>query len=180
MANSRESFLKLVVGAVVGLYVLDRFVIEPSIDAWNEQSQRLAQLREKVGKGRNLIEREDQLRSKWADMLRTCMPDDNAAGESDVYKALSRWGSRSRVSFTSLTPNWRTHDEDGYDTFECRIAATGDQASIGRFMYELEVDPLPARIEECEMITKDPKGGQLNMTMRISFVRINEARRVLQ
>ncbi len=180
MPDNREALLKLAVGAVVGLYVLDRFVIEPSIDAWKEQSQRLTQLREKVGKGRSLIEREDQLRNRWADMIRTCMPDDNSAGEADVYKALGKWGSRSRVSFTSLTPNWRTHEDDGYDTFECRIAATGDQASIGRFMYELEVDPLPARIEECELIIKDPKGTQLNMTMRISFVRINEGRRVMQ
>ncbi len=180
MANNREAFLKLAVGAVVGLYVLDRFVLEPSIDAWKEQSQRLEQLRDKVTKGRSLIERETQLRNRWADMIRTCMPDDNATGEADVYKALSRWASRSRISLTSLTPNWRSHDEDGYDTFECRIAATGDQAAMGRFMYELEVDPLPARIEECEMITKDPKGTQLNMSMRFSFVRINEARRVMQ
>ena len=180
MANNREAFLKLAVGAVLGLYVLDHFVLEPSIDAWKEQSQRLEQLRDKVTKGRNLIERETQHRNRWADMVRTCMPDDNAAGEADVYKALSRWAGRSRVSFTSLTPSWRAHEEDGYDTFECRIAATGDQASIGRFMYELEVDPLPAHIEECEMITKDPQGKQLNLTMRFSFVRINEARRVMQ
>ncbi len=180
MENNRETILKIAVAAVVGLFLLDHFVIEPSIEAWKDQSVRLDMLREKVTKGRNLIEREASLRSRWDEMLRTDMPEDNSAGEAAVYQALGRWGSRSRVSFTSLTPNWRQHEDEGYDTFECRIAATGDQAALGRLIYEIEVDPLPARIEECEFNTKDAQGKTLSMTMRFSFVRINEARKVLQ
>ncbi len=179
MENNRETILKLAVAAVVALFVLDRFVVEPSIEAWKEQSERLGVLRDKVTKGRSLIEREASLRGRWADMLKTDMTEDNSAGEAEVYKALGRWGTRSRVSFTSLTPNWRQHEEGGYDTFECRVTATGDQASIGRLIYEIEVDPLPARIEECELNTRDALGKQLTMTMRFSFVRINEPGKVL-
>lgn len=180
MANNRETILKIAVGAVVALFVLDRFVIEPSMDAWKEQTERLETLREKVTKGRSLIEREAQLHARWDDMLRTDMPEDNSAGEASVYNAILRWVSRSRVTFTSLTPNWRQRPEEGYDTFECRVAATGDQAALARLMYEIEVDPLPARIEECEFNTKDAQGKALTMTIKFSFVRINEARKVLQ
>ena len=176
MENNRETILKLAVGAVVGLYLLDTFVLEPAIGAWKEQGERLDQLREKVTKGRNLIERETSLRGRWEEMLRTDMPEDNSAGEASVYAALGRWGARSRgVSFTSLTPNWRQHEDEGYDAFECRLAAVGDQAALGRLIYEIEVDPLPAHIEECEFNTKDAQGKQLTMTMRLSFVRINDA-----
>ena len=178
MPSNREAILKFAVIAVLGLFCLDRFVLTPSIEAWKAQSERLDMLRQKVVKGRSLMEREDSLRGRWDEMLRTDMPEDNSAGEADVYKALSRWGSRSRVSFTSLTPNWHQHEEDGYDTFECRVAATGDQASLGRLIYEIESDPLPARIEECEFTTRDAQGKQLGMTMRFSFVRINKAGRV--
>ncbi len=180
MENNRETILKVAVGAVVALFLLDHFVIEPSIEAWKDQSARLDTLREKVTKGRSLIEREASLRGRWDEMLRTDMPEDNSAGEANVYNAILRWVSRSRVTFTSLTPNWHQHEDEGYDTFECRVVATGDQASLGRLIYEIEVDPLPARIEECEFNTKDALGKQLTMTMRFSFVRINEARKVLQ
>ena len=179
MANKRETILKIVVGIVVGLFVLDRFILTPSINAWKAQSDRLQALREKVSKGKSLIERETSLRGRWADMLRTDMTEDNSAAEADVYKALGRWGSRSRVSFTSLVPNWHPHD-DGYDTFECRVSASGDQASLGRLLYEIETDPLPARIEECEFNTRDAQGKQLTLSMRFSFVRINENARVLR
>jgi hypothetical protein len=176
MANSREAILKIAVAGVVGLYLLDLFVLTPSIEAWKAQGERLASLREKVEKGRGLIERETSLKGRWEEMLRTDMPEDSSAGEADVYKALGRWGLKSRVSFTSLTPNWHPHDE-GYDTFECRVTATGDQASLGRLIYEIETDPLPARVEECELNTRDAVGKQLSMTMRFSFVRINDSKK---
>ena len=180
MANKRETILKIVVGVVVGLFVLDRFILTPSINAWKEQSDRLQALREKVSKGKSLIERETSLRGRWADMLRTDMVEDNSAADADVYKALPRWSARSRVSFTSLVPNWHSHEDGGYDTFECRLTATGDQSSLGRLLYEIETDPLPARIEECEFNTRDAQGKQLTLSMRLTFVRINENARVLR
>lgn len=176
MANKREAFLKIIVGVVAGLFLADRFVLTPSIAAWKAQSERLDGLRQRVTKGRQLIEREASLRGRWDEMLRTDLPEDSSAGEAEVYKALGRWGRDSRVSFTSLTPTWHTHEE-GYDTFECRVTATGDQTSLGRLIYEIEADPLPARIEECELSTRDAQGKQLSLTMRFSFARINESGR---
>jgi hypothetical protein len=75
------------------------------------------------------------------------------------------------VNFSSLTPQWRGHD-DGYDAFECRATATGDQAALGRLLYELETDPLPARIEECEITARDAQGKQIGLSLRFSFVRL--------
>lgn len=171
----REAILKIAVGVAVGLFVADRFVLTPAIAAWKEQGERLDGLRQRVTKGQQLIEREAALRGRWEEMLRTDIADDSSAAEADVYKALGRWGRDSRVSFTSLTPNWHLRAEEGYDTFECRVTANGDQNSLGRLIYEIESDPLPARIEECELSARDAKGGQLSLTMRFSFVRINSA-----
>lgn len=169
----RETLLKIGVGVVVGLFVLDRMILSPAAAAWKAQGERVAQLREKVTRGRQLIERERSLRGRWNEMLRTDLADDPSAAENDVYKAIGRWAAESRISFTSLTPQPRTHD-DGYETFELRAAAVGDQASIGRLLYEIESDPLPARIEECELRAQDATGRQLALSMKFSFVRIGE------
>jgi hypothetical protein len=170
----RETILKYAVGAVVGLFLLDRVVLSPAIASWKAQSVRLAALDQKVQRGRQLLAREKPLQVRWEEMLHTNMTDDVSSAENDVYKALSRWTLDSRVNFTSLTPQWRTFDE-GYDTFECRATATGDQASLGRLIYEIETDPLPARIEECEISTRDAQGKQLSVSLRFSFVHIAEA-----
>ena len=169
----RETLLKIAVGAVVGLFVLDRLVFSPAIAAWKAQGERVAQLREKVTRGRQLIERERSLRGRWNEMLRTDLAEDHSAAENDVYKAIGRWALESRISFTSLTPQPRIHD-DGYETFELRASAVGDQASIGRLLYEIESDPLPARIEECELRAQDATGRQLSLALKFSFVRIGE------
>lgn len=172
-SNRREALLKIVVAVVVGLFVLDRMILSPATAHWKEQGERIADLRQKVERGRQLMERERSVRARWADMQRADLPDDLSAAENDVYKAIGRWASQSRVGFTSLTPGWR--HEEGYDTYECRASALGDQASLGRLLYEIESDPLPAHIEECELTARDAQGKQLGLTVKFSFLRLTEA-----
>lgn len=171
--NQREVILKLAAGGVVALFLFDQFILEPAFAHWHEQSEKIAALRQDVLRGRQLIQREKSIRDRWNEMLRTDLSDDNSVAEGDVYKAIIRWSEGSRVSFNSLTPVWRSHQE-GYDTFECRATATGDQAALGRMIYELETDPLPARLETCEFSTRDNKGQQLNLTMTFSFIRLTD------
>ena len=171
--NRRETLLKIGVGVVVGLFLLDRVVISPAMAGWTAQGERLAALRKDVQRGRQLIEREQSLRGRWEEMQRTDMADDISVAENDVFQAIARWTLDSHVNFTSLTKQSRAGDE-GRDTFECRATAVGDQATLGKLLYEIETDPLPAHVEECELAARDAKGAQLTMTMRFSFVRIVE------
>ncbi|MHA3774411.1 hypothetical protein ACXR0O_23030 [Verrucomicrobiota bacterium sgz303538] len=172
-SNRREALLKIGVAVVVGLFLLDKIVITPFTTSWKEQDERIASLREKVRRGQQLVEREKSIRGRWADMLRTDLPEDGAAAENEVFKGVGRWARESRINFTSLTPQWKNHDE-GFDTLECRGAVSGDQGAIGRLMYELESDRLPARLEECEITARDAKGQQLTVAMRFSFIRLND------
>lgn len=174
--KSRETWLKIGVGVVAGLFLLDRVVLGPAITSWKDQGERLSLLRAKVERGRQLMEREKSIRSRWSEMLRSDLPDDPSTAEDEVFKAAGRWASASRVSFTNLTPQWRDH-EGGYDTFECRAQANGTQAALGRMLYEIESDALPLRIEECEVSARDPKGAQLALSVRFSAVRIHEKAR---
>lgn len=170
-AERREFLLKAVAAGVAGLFLLDRFVIEPVTQGWKEQGQRIAELREKVKRGRLLLAREKTIRARWDEMLRANLPAEVSLAETEVYKAVGRWAHDCQINLTSLTPQWQTH-EDGFETMECRVAATGDQASLGRFIFELETDPLPVNLEECEFATRDARGAQLTLTARMTFLRI--------
>ena len=171
----RERYLKIGVGAVVGLFLLDRVVLGPLGEHWTEQGKRIDALREQVQRGRALIAREASVRERWAEMKRTDLPAEVSQAENDVFKGVNRWVRDSRIApLTSLTPQWRAHDE-GYETLECRASATGDQASLGKLIYDLETDPLPVRLEECEFSTRDKTGKQLTLNLRFTFVRLAEA-----
>ncbi len=172
-SNNRSTVLKIVAGSVVGLFLLDRVVLSPAIDHWRAQSERIALLREKVERGQQTLDREKAIRGRWADMQRANLPKDVSTAENDVFKAVGRWARDSQISFTSLTPQWQTHEE-GYQTLECRMSASGDQKTLGRFVHELETDPMPVSLEECEISTRDTRGGQLTMSARFSFLRLAE------
>lgn len=172
----RQKYLKIAVGVVVGLFLLDRAVLGPIGSHWTAQSERIEALREKVKRGNALRERQESLRSRWDEMLRGDLPAENTAAEDEVYKAVNRWVRDSRIAMTSIVPApWRTLE--GYEVYECRATATGDQASLSRFIYELETDPLPVRVEDCEFSTRDKTGKQLSLTMRFTFVRLSESLR---
>jgi len=173
-SKSRETWLKIAVGTVVALFLFDRLILSTAIGSWKAQSARLDVLRAKVERGRQLVEREQSIRGRWAQMQTTDLNDESSTAENDVFKALNQWARESRVNFTSLTPQWRPHEDAGYDTFECRATAVGDQTSLGRLIYEIETDALPARVEECELTARDPQGKQLTLSLRFSFVRIAE------
>ena len=177
MKNSRRQLLlKIIAASVVGLFLFDRMVLSPVLSRWAEQTTRIADLREKVQRGRQLLERETTIRGRWAEMQRANLPLDVSSAENLAFKGVGRWARDSQINLTSLTPQWQSHDE-GYETLECRVAATGDQASLGRFIYELETDSLPVNLEECEFTTRDPRGAQLTFTAHMTFLRLTEAKR---
>ena len=168
----RPTLLKIVAGAVIGLLILDSFVIEPAIHAWGEQGERITALQKKVDNGRKLIEREKIIRGRWDDMQRANLPADNSTAGGDIISALNRWKLSSGVGLPSFNPQWQEHEDLGYDENECRATVTGDQVALGRFLYELETDAIPVNLEECEIATRDAKGLQLTLTARFSFARL--------
>lgn len=176
-SNRRQLLLKIAAAVVVGLYLLDLVVIEPALAGWHEQSTRITALRTKVERGRQLREREKTIRERWAGMLRSNLPPEFSTAQNAASQSVFHWANMSRINLTSLTPQtqWQDHEE-GYQTLECRIAATGSQAALGRFIYEMESDPgLPVNLEECELVTRDARGAQLSLTARITFLRLKES-----
>ena len=171
--DRRQLLLKITLAAVAGLFLLDSLVIEPAFHAIGNQIDRIKDLRDKVQRGSQLCARGPSLRDRWAEMLRANLPAD---ADPVTYKAWDRWVRESQISVTSFVPQsqWQTHDE-GFETLECRAVAIGSQAALGRFLYELESDTsVPVNLEECEFTTRDPRGSQLTLTARITFLRLKE------
>ena len=175
-SKNRQTQLKIIAGALVGLLVMDRFVLSPAIENWKAQSERIDVLEKKVQHGRQVLEREETIRGHWAAMLRANLPADLSTAGNEADKAFGRWAAvDNQVTLTSLVPQpqWQQHDE-GFDTLEYRVTANGNQASLGRFIYEMETDSIPVNLEELELSTRDPKGGLLTFTGRMTFLHLKE------
>lgn len=168
----RTTLLWIVVGVCFGLVFLDYAIIEPAFHAWGEQGERITALQKKVDNGRKLLEREKIIRGRWDDMRRTNLATDNSTAGGDILNAVNRWKLASGIGLSSFNPQWQEREDLGYDENECRVTATGDETSLGRFLYELETDSIPVNLEECEIATRDAKGQLLTLTARFSFARL--------
>ncbi len=174
--EQRLFFLKVGAAAALGLFVLDHFVIEPGFARWKSQSERIATLRAEVTDGQKLLDREKNLRGRWSTMMRENLPANDSAAETVIIKAISRWEASSRVVFTNLNKDrqWKPAD-DGSQTLSFTISINGDQASIGRFIYEMESDTIPVSLEKFDITSHHTRGTQLTLAATFSFLRLPEA-----
>jgi hypothetical protein len=164
--NRQRFLIVLTIGAVV-LFAADKVVFGPLTKMWKARSVRIAELRRDVADGSLLLHREKSLRVHWDDIRTNALPDNTSLAEQQLLKAFDTWSQESRVSITGITPQWK-HDADDYMTLECRVDASGDLATLSRFIYDIENDPMALKFESVELSSRDTAGRELTMGIRVS------------
>lgn len=172
--KNRQQLLIVVALAVIVLFVGNLAIIEPLTQLWKKRGEQVAALRKKVEAGSQLIKREASLRGRWDQMRTNTLPNNPSLAEQQVLKAFDQWSQESRVSVTSITPQWK-HDADDYMTLGCRVEASGTLASLSRFLYEIEKDPMALRLDSMEITARDKDGQQLALGLQISGLVLNSS-----
>jgi hypothetical protein len=84
-----------------------------------------------------------------------------------VLKAFDRWREDSRITLTSIKPQPKRGVDD-LPTLEFRVDASGNLATITRFLYEVEKDPLALKLDLVELGTRDNDGALLTLVLQVS------------
>ena len=166
--NNRQQVLAVIAIGAVALFAADKVVRAPLTEFWKVRSTRIADLRKQVTEGARLRQREQSLRGRWEQMRTNTLPNNSSLAEQTVLKAFDRWSQESRISVTSITPQWKRGDTDDFMTLECRVEASGDLATVSRFLYNIERDPLALKLESVEMSARDKDGQQLALGLQVS------------
>src|SRR5262249_34287074 len=152
----------------------DKLLLTPVTKSWRDRSVRIADLRKSLARGTQLLERERSIRTRWETMQTNTLPKIVSQAEGTVLKAFDRWSEDSRISITSIQPQWK-HNADDYMTFECRVDGFGSLAAITRFLYEIETDPLALKIEQVTLNSRDNEGAQLTLGLQVSGLLLNSS-----
>lgn len=172
----RERMLIIAVLVCLGALVFDQILVEPLIKHWSASEKRIAELKQNVEKGDQLLKRENALTTRWNAMVKESQTADVSAVEYDLLNAVNNWAGSSRLTVTSLRPRWIT-EEEGCKKLEIRVSSTGTMESIARFLYELEIDSQPLKVEDVELSTKDDKSTTLNCDVRLTRLVLEEGKR---
>jgi Tfp pilus assembly protein PilO len=165
--ENRRQVLVVVTIAVVALFFCDRVVFEPLAQWWKTRQTQVAKLRLEVNNGRMLIRRESAIRDRWNQMNINTLPARTSAAEQEVLKAFDSWSQDSGASITSIMPQWKSDTQD-YKTLDCRVEASGDLATLCRFIYDVEKGPMALRLESLALNTQDDAGQQFTLDLQVS------------
>ena len=165
--DGRQQLLAVAAMAAVVLLAADRLVYAPLTALWKARSSAAAELRQQLVTGTALLQREPVIRSRWEQMRTNTLPRNSSLAEQQFLKAIDAWSQRSRVSLTSITPQW-VQDSDDYMTLSCRIEVAGDLETLSQFIYDVERDPMALKLESMELSARDSTGQQMTLGLQIS------------
>jgi len=165
----------LMIGAIAAVALLagDFMVLTPLANAWKARSERIQDLRAKVTKGQQTLDRATATRARWDKFKRRGLTADRAGSESDVLKLVSDWSSGSRFNVTAIRPSWRDDEKDNVRLL-CRVAGDGSVESIARFLFELDAEETAIRVETIELTARDKEGRKLGVDLEFSGLQIVE------
>jgi hypothetical protein len=174
--RNRQQMLGIVAITAVTLFAGDKIIIEPLTSTWQARSKKIAELRKQVEEGSRLARRSQSLQSHWDQMRTNTLPTTPSFAEHQVLNAFDRWSQESHISVTSISPQWK-HDSDDFMTLECRMEGAGNIATISRFLYDLERDPMALKLENVEISSRDSDGQQLALGLQVSGLVLNGEQR---
>jgi hypothetical protein len=165
--DRRQRILLIAAAAVVALLLGDRFVITPLAGVWKVWGEKIQTDSDKLAKFSP--KRAEDMQTRWGEMKQRSLPRELPVAEGQVLGAVSKWAGSSRLAVSSVKPHWSGDDKEAKSkTVEFRVMATGTLSSIAGFLYALETDPMPLRVEDIEMTTKDPKGAQITLSLHFT------------
>ncbi|MGC3961423.1 MAG: hypothetical protein QM813_26905 [Verrucomicrobiota bacterium] len=170
--KNRQQLLFIVAGTAIGLLVADSLILTPLTKSWQARTKRIAELRKQVDDGEKLLQRSDALKSRWEQMQKNALPNNNSAAEQQVLTAFDKWSQDARISVNSITPQWK-QDRDGLKTLECRVDAAGTVGTLARFVYNVEHDAMALKIESVEVTARDKEGNNLSLGLQVSGLVLN-------
>ena len=170
--EQRQKMLLIAAGAVVALWASDQLVITPLTKLWKERATKIVELRKSVDKGSVLVDRTRVINERWDEMRTNTLPVEISQAEGKVLQAFDQWSKVSQISITSIKPQWKRSTDD-FTTLECRVDAFGSLATLTRFLYEVEKDPLALKVESVELTSKDNEGKQITLALLVSGLVLN-------
>lgn len=170
--KDRQQVLAIAAIVAIAIFAGDKLLLAPLTRAWKERAASIVDLRRKVSQGALTLKREHSIRARWEQMRTNTLPSNTSLAEQQMFKAFEGWSQASRVSITSIKPQWKRGVDD-YMTLECRVDGYGSLATVSRFLYDLEKDPLALKVEMVELSSRDNNGQQLTLALQVSGLLLN-------
>jgi len=164
--SKRERIILIVTLASVGLFVVNKFVIEPVQAELDQMEAQRQQLLGDLNEGQLLIGNHSRMQAKWRAMLSGGLRNDTEA-ESRVLGALREWSSAASLALSSIKPE-RVSSGGGLQEMIFTVAGKGTLESVARFLWQIETAALPVKIKDMQLGSSSESGGSMSLQLHLS------------
>ena len=165
--TTRERNIAMVVGAAVGLFLLDRVAITPYWNTREALAKSIDEANAKLDDARKVYKDQKALRVVWRDMNAGGLKSDVVEAESQLFHALRDWTQESGLNFSSSKPE-RATSEGKFTQINTHVSGTGPQAAVTKLLWRLETATIPIRVTEMNINSKKEGSDDLQVQLGVS------------
>ena len=172
MLSKRERIMAIMAVAVVGLLVLNKFLIGPVTGKLQEIETQKNRLLVELDEAQNLFRKRRVLEKEWKNVLSEGLRNEVEA-ESKVGRALDEWSKEARLMLSSVKPE-RVASDKGLKEMTFVVVGTGTLDAVARFLWQIETAPLPIKVRDMQLGSSNESGQSMSVQLRLSALCLGE------
>jgi Tfp pilus assembly protein PilO len=175
--SKRERIILIAAIACVGLFVVNKFVVEPVQAKLDEMEAQRQQLLGDLNEAELLIGNHRRMQKKWKAMLSDGLRSDTEA-ESRVLGALRQWSGAAGLALSSIKPE-RVSSDRGLQEMIFTVAGKGTLDSVARFLWQIETAALPVKIKDMQLGSSSELGDSMSLQLHLSALYLGTQKKQL-
>jgi hypothetical protein len=152
--TKRERYIGIGTVAVLAILVLDQFILEPSKRKMEELDAKIAQASQEHSNAQQLFTSSRRANRDWKTIAGDAMTRDTGDPESRVLTSVREWAQEEGMRLPSVIPQ-PAQVEKGFNKIVFRATGSGNLNQVGRFLYRVQTAPMPLRITDLQITSKD-------------------------
>ncbi|HEY7087385.1 MAG TPA: hypothetical protein VH518_04800 [Tepidisphaeraceae bacterium] len=179
--SKREKVIGIAVGAVVGLFALDRLAVSPLMAEREDLLTQIESAENSRNQAKSLIQSKPVLDRQLADIVSRGLTQDQSQAESQLLNNLREWGQEAGLDIATLKPSGAplavikpggkpNEKEKAFLRITCRATGTGGMQQVGRFIFRIQTSSIPVRITDLSINSRKEGTDDLELNLGLSTI----------
>jgi hypothetical protein len=172
--SKRERQIFIVTLSVLMIFVFDRFILEPALDARTQMLSEKQELIKKIQKASEMIKQKDKAGKEWDDRVSNGLSSDVSVAESAILNALRNWTQNYGLTLVSIKPERKKGEGGEMNEIIFNLVCSGSMSSVGQFLFQVENTFFPVKIKDFQLGARAEDGQEMSLQLKLSSIYLSE------
>jgi|WetSurMetagenome_2_1015567.scaffolds.fasta_scaffold55801_3 Tfp pilus assembly protein PilO len=171
--SKRERQIAIITIIILMIFVFDRFILTPVMDARDRIQSEKTELTREMAKASELFKQKNRVNKKYNEMISGGLNSDASITESEVLNAIRAWSQDCGLTLSSVKPEREKGGEEMKEII-FNLACSGDMTAMSRFLWSIEKSALPVKITEFQLGSSSDDGREISLQLKLSALYLAE------